>query len=251
MNLISIPAFQDNYIWLLDNQQGHCVIVDPGEAKPVLDVLARQQLIPDAILLTHHHRDHVGGVAEIVAQYPQLAVYGPQETAGKGANTFVHGGETIEINGQQYIIIAVPGHTLGHVAYYSAPYLFCGDTLFSAGCGRLFEGSAVEMHHSFQRLAQLPDDTLICCAHEYTLSNLKFSRGILPQDREIETYQQQVERLRAKGRPSVPTTLQLERKINLFLRCHDIDLQKEIGVSSPPHSLHSVFSELRRRKDNF
>ncbi|OMQ18509.1 hydroxyacylglutathione hydrolase [Serratia oryzae] len=251
MNLISIPAFQDNYIWLLDNQHGRCVIVDPGEAKPVLEALGRLRLTPDAILLTHHHRDHVGGVAEIVAQYPELAVYGPQETIGKGANTLVQDGETLTISGRNYHVIAVPGHTLGHVAFYSSPYLFCGDTLFSAGCGRLFEGTAEQMYHSIQRLAQLPDDTLICCAHEYTLSNLKFSRAILPQDRDIETYQQQVERLRVKGKPSVPTTLQLERKINLFLRCHDTDLQKEIGLYSPPDSLHSVFSELRRRKDSF
>ena len=251
MNLISIPAFQDNYIWLLDNQQGHCVIVDPGDATPVLEALSQRQLHPDAILLTHHHRDHVGGVAGIVAQYPGLIVYGPQETLSKGANHRVQDDDILNINGRQYTIIAVPGHTLGHVAYYSAPYLFCGDTIFSAGCGRLFEGTAEQMYHSFQRLAQLPDDTLMCCAHEYTLSNLKFSRAILPQDREIETYQQQIEQLRAKGTPSVPTMLQLERKINLFLRCYDTDLQKELGFNSPPQHLHSVFSELRRRKDRF
>ncbi|MFC0228893.1 hydroxyacylglutathione hydrolase [Serratia aquatilis] len=251
MNLISIPAFQDNYIWLLDNQQGHCVIVDPGDAAPVLEALSRQHLTPDAILLTHHHNDHVGGVAGITAQYPKLAVYGPQETATKGSNRIVNDGDVVKINGFQFTTIAVPGHTLGHVAFYSAPYIFCGDTLFSAGCGRLFEGTAEQMYHSFQRLAQLPDETLICCAHEYTLSNLKFARAILPQDREIETYQQQVEMLRAKGTPSVPTTLQLERRINLFLRCHDTDLQKEIGFHLPPQTLHSVFSELRLRKDRF
>jgi hydroxyacylglutathione hydrolase len=251
MNLISIPAFQDNYIWLLDNQQGGCVIVDPGEAKPVLEVLARLQLTPDAILLTHHHSDHVGGVAEIVARYPRLAVYGPPETASKGANILVHDGEIIEIRDCHYQVITVPGHTLEHVAFYSAPYLFCGDTLFSAGCGRLFEGTAEQMYDSFQRLAQLPDETLICCAHEYTLSNLKFSRSVLPQDRDIETYQQDIERLRAKGEPSVPTMLQLERKINPFLRCHDTDLQKEIGFNFPPEHLHTVFCALRLRRDLF
>ena len=251
MNLISIPAFQDNYIWLLDDRQGRCIIVDPGEARPVLEALQRLQLAPSAILLTHHHHDHVGGVAQIVAKYPGLAVYGPQETADKGANHIVRDGDTFDIDGHHYRTIAVPGHTLGHVAFYSAPYLFCGDTIFSAGCGRLFEGTAKQMYDSFQQLAQLPDNTLICCAHEYTLSNLKFARAILPEDRGIETYQQQIEQSRAKGVPSVPTTLQLERKINLFLRCHDTDLQKEIGFNSPPSQLHSVFSELRLRKDAF
>ncbi|SQJ28387.1 Hydroxyacylglutathione hydrolase [Serratia rubidaea] len=251
MNLISIPAFQDNYIWLLDDQQGRCVIVDPGEAPPVLAALQRLQLTPDAILLTHHHHDHVGGVAQIVAQYPALPVYGPQETADKGATQVVKGGDTIDVGGRNYQVMAVPGHTLGHIAFYSAPYLFCGDTLFSAGCGRLFEGTAEQMYHSLQQFMQLPDNTLICCAHEYTLANLKFARAILPQDRQIETYQQQVEALRAKGHPSLPTTLQLERKINVFLRCHDTDLQKELGFNSPPDDLASAFSELRRRKDTF
>ncbi|MGL6019059.1 MAG: hydroxyacylglutathione hydrolase [Gibbsiella quercinecans] len=251
MNLISIPALQDNYIWLLDNQEGHCIIVDPGEAAPVLAALQRRQLIPDAILLTHHHHDHVGGVKQLVAQYPGLVVYGPQETADKGATQIVKEGDLLAINGRKYSVFAVPGHTLGHVAYYSAPYLFCGDTMFSAGCGRLFEGTAEQMYQSFQRIAQLPDETLVCCAHEYTLPNLKFSRAILPEDRQIETYQQQVEAIRAKQQPSVPTTLQLERKINLFLRCHDADLQKKLGFNSPPEQLHSVFSELRLRKDNF
>lgn len=251
MNLISIPAFQDNYIWMLDDQQGHCVIIDPGEARPVLAELAHRQLTPDAILLTHHHHDHVGGVAEITEHYPGLAVYGPQETVKKGANILVNDGDILNIGESQYTTIAVPGHTLGHVAFYNAPYLFCGDTLFSAGCGRLFEGTSAQMYDSLQRVAQLPDETLICCAHEYTLSNLKFSRAILPQDRQIETYQQHVEILRAKGQPSVPTTLQLERKINLFLRCHDIDLQIKIGFNTTPDHLHLVFSELRQLKDAF
>ncbi|MFI8417529.1 hydroxyacylglutathione hydrolase [Serratia sp. NPDC078593] len=251
MNLISIPAFQDNYIWLLDDQQGHCVIVDPGDAQPTLEALQRLNLTPTAILLTHHHHDHVGGVAQIVAQYPALAVYGPRETVNKGATIIVNDGDVININGSTYQIIAVPGHTLGHVAFYSAPYLFCGDTLFSAGCGRLFEGTAEQMYRSFQQISQLPDNTLICCAHEYTVSNLEFARTILPEDRQIETYQQHVAVLRAKHQPSVPTSLHLEREINLFLRCDDIDLQKKLGFNSPPEQLHSVFSELRRRKDGF
>lgn len=251
MNLISIPALQDNYIWLLDDQDRHCVIVDPGESAQVLEALHHLKLIPDAILLTHHHQDHVGSVAQVVANYPNLPVYGPQETANKGMNHLVHDGEKFKINGRQYVTIALPGHTLGHLAFYSAPYLFCGDTMFSAGCGRLFEGTAEQMYNSFQQLAQLPDNTLICCAHEYTLSNLKFARAVLPEDQEIAVYQQHVEALRVKNQPSVPTNLQLERKINLFLRCHDYDLQKKLGFNSPQKQLYLVFSELRLWKDNF
>ncbi|MFA3780064.1 hydroxyacylglutathione hydrolase [Yersinia sp. 1652 StPb PI] len=251
MNLISIPAFQDNYIWLLANPQKHCVIVDPGESAPVLSALAQGQYTPQAILLTHHHNDHVGGVAQLHRHFPNIPVYGPQETANKGATVIVNGGDHLTIDGQNYTIIAVPGHTLGHIAYYSEPYLFCGDTLFSAGCGRLFEGTPEQMYASIQRLAQLPAETLICSAHEYTLANLKFARFILPADQDIATYQQQIMQLRAKNLPSLPVKLQLERKINVFLRCDDIDLQRKIGVISPPDSLASVFSELRAQKDRF
>ncbi|CNI17571.1 hydroxyacylglutathione hydrolase [Yersinia intermedia] len=251
MNLISIPAFQDNYIWLLANPQKHCVIVDPGESAQVLAAVAQGQYIPQAILLTHHHNDHVGGVAELRRHFPDIPVYGPQETANKGATVIVNGGDHLTIGGQNYTIIAVPGHTLGHIAYYSEPYLFCGDTLFSAGCGRLFEGTPEQMYASIQRLALLPDETLICSAHEYTLANLKFARFILPADEDIARYQQQIMQLRAKNLPSLPVKLQFERKINVFLRCNDIDLQRKIGVISPPSSLASVFSELRAQKDRF
>ncbi|MEY4475921.1 MAG: hypothetical protein RL248_1688 [Pseudomonadota bacterium] len=251
MNLISIPALQDNYIWLLTDSQKQCVIVDPGESAPVLSTLIQGQYRPQAILLTHHHNDHVGGVANLCRHFPEIPVYGPQETANKGATVIVTEGDDLTIKGQKYIIIAVPGHTLGHIAYYSKPYLFCGDTLFSAGCGRLFEGTPEQMYASIQQLAQLPDDTLICSAHEYTLSNLKFARSILPADQDIARYQQQIEQLRAKNQPSLPVKLQSERKINVFLRCSDIDLQRKIGVISPPESLASVFSELRARKDLF
>lgn len=251
MQLISIPAFQDNYIWLLHHENQRCAIVDPGEAEGVLTALKQYRITPEAILLTHHHRDHVAGVAEILQNYPHLPVYGPQETADKGASRRVKGGDLISLSLGQFSVIDVPGHTLGHVAYYSAPYLFCGDTMFSAGCGRLFEGTAQQMYQSFQQIAALPDETLICCAHEYTLSNLKFASTVLPEDSEIATYQKQIELLRAKNQSSLPSKLGFERKINLFLRCHDIDLQMKLGFTTPPDQLSSVFSELRLLKDRF
>lgn len=251
MNLISIPAFQDNYIWLLRNQQNECVIVDPGEAAAVLGFMTENKLTPKAILLTHHHNDHVGGVAEIVRHYPDLAVYGPQETADKGCNRVVGDRDVVSVLGMDFSVMAVPGHTAGHIAYYGSPYLFCGDTLFSGGCGRLFEGTAEQMFDSLQRLAQLPDNTLVCCAHEYTLSNLRFARYVLPEDLQIKTYQQQVERMRSKEQPSVPSLLQTEREINLFLRCHDIDLQKKLGFILPPEKTWQVFARLRGMKDSY
>jgi len=251
MNLISIPALQDNYIWLLDDQKGHCVIVDPGEAQPVLDALKQHHLTPTAIMLTHHHGDHVDGVSAIVEQFPAVKVYGPEETARKGARIILKSGDRVEIGGANWTIFATPGHTLGHISYYSAPYLFCGDTMFSSGCGRLFEGTPEQMYQSFQQLAELPDDTLVCCAHEYTVSNLKFARSILPDDSDILAHEQTVLDKRKNGQSSLPTTLGLERKINLFLRCNDVDLQKNLNVNTTITADWQVFAHLRRLKDSY
>lgn len=251
MNLISIPALQDNYIWLLDDQNGHCVIVDPGEAQPVLDALKKHHLTPTAIMLTHHHGDHVDGVSAIIKQFPAVKVYGPEETARKGARIILKSGDRVEIGGANWTIFATPGHTLGHISYYSAPYLFCGDTMFSAGCGRLFEGTPEQMYQSFQQLAELPDDTLVCCAHEYTVSNLKFARSILPDDSDILAHEQTVLDKRKNGQSSLPTTLGLERKINLFLRCNDVDLQKNLNVNTTITADWQVFAHLRLLKDSY
>ncbi|EIC83228.1 hydroxyacylglutathione hydrolase [Serratia sp. M24T3] len=251
MNLISIPALQDNYIWLLDDQKGHCVIVDPGEAAPVLKTLAERNLTPSAIMLTHHHGDHVDGVSSIIKQFPAVKVYGPEETSSKGAKIILKNGDRVEIGGVNWAIFATPGHTLGHISYYSAPYLFCGDTMFSGGCGRLFEGTPEQMYQSFQRLAELPDDTLVCCAHEYTVSNLKFARSILPDDSDILVHEQSVLDKRKNGQSSLPTTLGLERKINLFLRCHDSDLQNNLNLNGSITSDWQVFAHLRHLKDTF
>lgn len=251
MNLISIPALQDNYIWLLDDQNGHCVIVDPGEAQPVLDALTDRNLTPTAIMLTHHHGDHVDGVRAIIEQFPALKVYGPEETARKGAQIILKNGDQVEIGGVKWSVFATPGHTLGHISYYSAPYLFCGDTMFSAGCGRLFEGTPEQMYQSFQGLAELPDDTLVCCAHEYTVSNLKFARSILPDDSDIAAHEQTVLDKRKNGQSSLPTTLGLERKINLFLRCDDIDLHKNLNINTTITPDWQVFARLRQLKDSY
>lgn len=250
MNLISIPALADNYIWLLYNDKRQCLVVDPGEATPVLQVLADYQITPVAIFLTHHHYDHIGGVAELRRQFP-IPVYGPEETRDKNATRIVAEGDSLAALDKTFRILALPGHTLGHIGFYGAPWLFCGDTIFSAGCGRLLEGTPKQMYNSFQKVNQLPPETLICAAHEYTLSNLHFAAHLLPQDKVIIGYQRAIKQLRLKNQPSLPTTLHLERQINIFLRCHDIDLQKKLNTYPALGEEWSIFAILRERKDRF
>ncbi|HEJ9555589.1 TPA: hydroxyacylglutathione hydrolase [Proteus mirabilis] len=251
MELIRIPALSDNYIWLLSNENSECVIVDPSQAKPVIDTISQRSLTPVAILLTHHHEDHVGGVAGLVNKYPNIEVFGPQETQTKGANKIIHDQEHIIIDSFSFLVIGTPGHTLGHVAYYSEPYLFCGDTLFSGGCGRLFEGSAQQMFSSLQKLMALPDNTLICCAHEYTLANLTFAHHIMPKNPDITDYLNQVTEMRHHLQPTVPITLKNEKNINLFLKSDDIDLQRILGITSNTYAPIKTFTKLRELKDNF
>lgn len=251
MNLTSIPALQDNYIWTLNDDCGRCLLVDPGEAAPVLSAMTHNRWLPQAILLTHHHQDHVGGVRELLAHYPDVPVYGPQETGDKGANILLSEGDRINVLGLDFQIIATPGHTLGHISYFSIPYLFCGDTLFSGGCGRLFEGTAKQMFESFQKLNKLPGETLVCCSHEYTLSNLAFAHAIYPQEAEITRYYHKIKELRAKNGITLPTTLDHERKINVFLRTQNTELKRIISKDPTQLREWQVFAALRAKKDSF
>lgn len=251
MNLISIPAFQDNYIWVLSDDNGRCLIVDPGEAAPVLAAIKENQWQPEAIFLTHHHHDHVGGVKELRQHFPDLVVYGPAETQDKGTTKVVDEGDEVAILGCKFRIISTPGHTLGHICFFSDPYLFCGDTMFSGGCGRLFEGTPTQMYQSFQKINALPVDTLICCAHEYTLTNIKFALSILPHDPAINDYYLKVKELRAKNQKTLPVILKNERQINIFLRTDDIDLINEISKETKLQQPEERFAWLRVKKDNF
>ena len=251
MNLNSIPAFQDNYIWVLSEDDGRCLIVDPGEAAPVLRAIEEHKWQPEAILLTHHHNDHVGGVQALRDAFPDVVVYGPAETQHKGTTQVVAEGDTVTVLGQDFSVFATPGHTLGHICFFSFPYLFCGDTLFSGGCGRLFEGTATQMYQSFCKINALPDDTLICCAHEYTLGNMKFAVSVLPEDAEVQEYYKKVSELRAKKEKTLPVILKNERKINLFLRTEDADLIEVINQEKVLQHPEERFAWLRAKKDAF
>lgn len=255
MKLIPLPALTDNYIWMLhDGQQA--LVVDPGEAQPVLDALGRWQLQLDAILVTHHHPDHTAGVSAL-RQASGARVFGPAREAVPQPLTGVQMGDRVASLGLQFEVIEVPGHTAGHVAYYGAevdpaPLLFCGDTLFSAGCGRLFEGTAAQMLASLKKLAALPDATRICCAHEYTLNNLKFAVAVDTDNLVLKACLAGAELARSRQQPTLPSTLALERQINPFLRTdqHTIVSAVQRFDASVSDQL-SVFAALRQWKNEF
>ena len=252
----ALPAFQDNYIWLLHDGQTAWV-VDPGDAAVVEQALAQRGLRLQGILLTHHHGDHVGGVAALRAA-TGARVLGPANESLPGPVEPLHDGDIVPALGQTWRVLAVPGHTAGHIAYVNdAPpgatrWLFCGDTLFSAGCGRLFEGTPAQMLASLDRLAALPDDTRVCCAHEYTLSNLRFARAVEPDNVALAAHTVWCEARRAAGAPTLPSTLATERCINPFLRCREPGVRRAVQQRDPSIGTDiEVFAALRRWKDGF
>ena len=256
LHIDALPAFSDNYIWLLqDVPARRCAVVDPGDATPVLEWLsAHPDWQLEAILVTHHHQDHVGGVAAL-RQATGARVYGPAHEKIPAIDQPLEDGQRITVLGLELHILHVPGHTLGHIAYYGAAQnlLFCGDTLFAAGCGRLFEGTPAQMHASLQRLAALPGQTAVYCTHEYTLSNLRFAQAAEPENAEIAARLAEVGAWREQGRISLPSRIDLELRTNPFLRSDDPSVRSRLRQpedTAEPDALET-FTRLRRWKDSF
>lgn len=258
IEVIPIPALKDNYIWLLQRAGVmQCAVVDPGDALPVIGHLRAANLHLAAILITHHHPDHTAGVPELKRAFPGCRVYGPDREATHLLDYRLEQEAKVRLPelDVEFEVLDIPGHTPGHIAYYSAgcSLLFCGDTLFSAGCGRLFEGAAEQMYASLQRLAGLPGMTAVYCGHEYTLKNIAFARQVEPCNGALERFEQRAMRLRGAREPTLPSRLCDELSVNPFLRVHVAEVRQATErysgetLSSPV----DVFRTLRRWKDSF
>jgi len=245
--VIPIPAFEDNYIWLL-HDRGHAVVVDPGDAAPVIAALQTHYLTLDAILITHHHNDHTGGVSDLLKSYP-ATVYAPAKESYHFPHIAISEGDIVELSelGARLQVMETPGHTLGHVVYYGAESLFCGDTLFGCGCGRLFEGTCKQLFHSLQRLAELPAQTRVYCTHEYTRHNIQFALTIDPDNAALAKRANEVEKCLARGQPSLPSSIGLELATNPFLRCETEAIQSASNSQDP----ESIFCAIRILRNAF
>ena len=249
LKIFPIPAFDDNYIWLLHNKR-YAVVVDPGDANPVIETLKKLELSLAAILITHHHSDHIDGVSALLA-YQNVPVYAPKYEIFDFAHTQLSEGDELSLPEieQTFQVMWLPGHTLGHIAYVNNDYLFCGDTLFGAGCGRLFEGTPAQMLSSLQRLKKLNPTTKVFCTHEYTAENIVFALTLEPDNRDLLARQHLVNDLRSKQYPSLPSSIALELKTNPFLRCNNTTIIKNSHAIKNDEI--SVFTTIRALRNHY
>ena len=253
INIEPIKAFNDNYIWLVTTNEGS-IVIDPGEATKTINYLKENSLNLKGILITHHHFDHTGGIEDML-KFKNVDVYGPVNNISS-INKKLRDGDLFSLIGIDFKIIEIPGHTLDHIAFFSEnngnPVLFCGDTLFSSGCGRVFEGTFEQMHESILKLKSLPANTKIYSGHEYTQSNLKFAMEVEPLNQKLISRYNDVQDLLNKGIPTLPTTLELELEVNPFLRCHAREVQNSVAKQfNTSNHEDEIFKALRQWKDNF
>ncbi|GDX59988.1 hydroxyacylglutathione hydrolase [Nitrosomonadaceae bacterium] len=253
LNIVPVRAFTDNYIWIIHNHR-HAAVVDPGDAVPVLDFLRHEDLQLVAILNTHHHNDHVGGNAALLKEF-SVPVYGPAQESIPTVTHPLSEGDSVHLVELALAlkVIDIPGHTAGHIAYYGANLLFCGDTLFACGCGRLFEGTAQQMYSSLQKLAILPDATQVYCGHEYTLANIHFAKAVEPGNPALSKLESEMKSLLAQGIPTLPSTIIRENATNPFLRCNQLEIIQSAGsyVGSSLTDPVSIFAAIRNWKNDF
>lgn len=254
VTVVPIEAFTDNYIWCLVRDK-NCVVVDPGDAQPVLNYCTEHQLTISDILVTHHHWDHTNGLQGLVDAFPLAKVYGPHNPKISQITQALSDGQTISLPvlDTTFRVMTIPGHTLDHIAFFGEIGLFCGDTLFSVGCGRLFEGTANQMHASLQKLQDLPDETPVYCAHEYTLANIKFARQVEPNNQALLNYMDWAESQRIRLKPTLPSSIGQQRAINPFIRTHNDEAKRHAELHAGKSLLtgEQVFAALRDWKDHF
>ncbi|MCK5814009.1 MAG: hydroxyacylglutathione hydrolase [Cocleimonas sp.] len=253
--IIPISAFSDNYIWLIcDNQQRYAAIVDPGDATPVIEVLEEKNIEPVAVLITHHHSDHIGGISRLLKKYPQLPVYGPKNERITALTHKVGQDDVIDLHqiDTQLNVLDTFGHTAGHISYYAPNILFCGDTLFANGCGRIFDGSIETLHQSLEKIAKLPPETRIYCAHEYTLDNIGFAKWVEVNNKDLIEREAVCWDLIDNSKSTIPTLLSDELKTNPFMRCDEqvvIEQAEKFAGKQLPNSTE-VFRAIRHWKDS-